>query len=267
MNDPDLARLLERALHETLDGDPVDVITLAARTRRRARRRSATRPARVVLTCAAAATVAIAGIGSLRSPVGATLFRPDGPAVVVTTPPATATGTTFRIPASVGFAPGELPAGLELLTDKGDEPEWPLITDQVCDSSKGTAGSVAARRVRYFEDKPARSVDLIVTGYPKRTGSTAFDAFTAQSGACTWLRRPTQVSARGLHGDDVWVGTTQGEGRVGGIGYAVVRYGDVIVSVTVRGRDLTPTQATASATRLVQVAADRARDQIPQAQS
>ncbi len=287
MNDIELASRLEEALHGTPDGDHVDVATLLAGTRRRARRqRTLQRTGLAMGSLAAVASVAVVAVTVTAGPqplverqtaagTPSTLAITVAPTRSASTAPRPGPsptpessrpldGNAFDIPVTVSLTKNEVPPGIRALPDSGELPDMTPIDGKNCNDNGPGPTSIAGRWFSWANNRGTALIDLTVTGYAAGTGAARFKNLVDDTGRCRWLFPPKAVGTAGLRGDGVWAGMASSP-QVGAIGHAAIRYGDVIIGVTVRDRQSTPRAAAALAKRLVQLAADRVHDQIPQA--
>jgi hypothetical protein len=173
-------------------------------------------------------------------------------------------GNAFPIPVTVNLTQDEVPSSIRPLPDDGETPNMTPIYGKNCNDNGPGATSIAGRWFTWTNRRDTAAIDLTVTGYATGTGPARFKDLVNDTGRCRWVTPKVPVSAAGLSGDGVWAGMGHSP-QMGALGHAAIRYGDVIIGVSVRDRQSTPRAAAALAKRLVQLAADRAHDQIPQA--
>lgn len=168
------------------------------------------------------------------------------------------------VPDDAALRPGDLGRPLVVLSDLGDYPKGPPVDGQGCgEPDPGDAVPSTRRAWMWAEESSNRLdqlvVDQVVTGWPPGDGPQVVDDIAAGTGWCRFLDDPAPVPPEELRGPVVWAATAPAAG--GGTGYAVVRLGDVVVSVSVDHPD-GEQAAVAEAQRLAGVAAGRVADSL-----
>jgi hypothetical protein len=161
------------------------------------------------------------------------------------------------------------PVRMALSQDLGQLRNIPVVMGQACDPlNPSGVGPVAGRSWSWRQVGVRQSqeidVDVTVTGWQAGNGSRAFAELVDNKGQCRFTSpQATRENAAGLPGDDSWVGSRSYNGLR--FGYAAVREGDAIVSVSVT-HPSGIAAAVALARHLVTPAAERlAAAQLPQA--
>ncbi len=302
-DDVELAALLEEALHDTLDGEPVDLARLVQGTRREARRARTARRAGLAVACAAsiaaAAVVVPAAIAHVQgrahslappatvsspSPIASSTPSPSAtPSRMpsATLPPPSLTDpaslddsqVAYPIPDSVAFRQADLPRPLPVLGfDSHQLRLQPAAPNQGCASPRTARDKapIAGRTWEWYERQsngPQMGVILAVTGYATGTGHARFEDAAKGRGDCTWSTPQRRAAVGNLGGDEAWAWT---EVRSPALsiyyGRVLVRVGDVLVGV-----EVTDASGTRPALRLAEQlatkAARRVADRIPHARS
>jgi hypothetical protein len=261
----DVTARLERALHAGLDDVPVDVGRLAARTRTGVRRAAVRRT--VATAAAAAAVVAVpvavaAGpfTGALGAPASGgvppsptpTVSAPQDPSPVpepTSTLPATAkvvpwqeaateedyTLVAYLVPKEVFPSDGDLPRPMAQMFSSGDYGGIPQVQGQRCNRPQVFPRAVAASAVSWADARndEALSVDVNVTGWAPGTGAERFAEIVDDSSRVCAFDQPFRPSSTDgmTAGDERFAATMSGNAAADG--WASVRVGDVIVSVSV----------------------------------
>ncbi|MGZ4602877.1 MAG: hypothetical protein ACXV0U_04670 [Kineosporiaceae bacterium] len=304
-DDVELAVRLEEALHDTLDGEPVDLARLVQGTRREARRARAARRVGLAVACAAsiaaAAVVVPAAIAHVQgrdrslAPPG-TLSSPSPSPIASSTPSPSDTPSrtpsptlpppsltdpaslgdseaAYPIPDSVAFRQADFPRPLPVLGfDSHQLRLQPAVPDQGCASPRTARDKapIAGRTWDWYErqsDQAQMGVILTVTDYAAGTGHARFEDAAKGRGDCSWSTPQRRAAVGNLGGDEAWAWT---EVRSPALsiyyGRVLVRVGDVLVGV-----EVTDPSGTRPALRLAEQlatkAARRVAHRIPHARS
>lgn len=247
----DVAERLERALHAGLDDVPVDVGRLAARTRTGVRRAAVRR---TVATAAAAVAVVAVPVAVAAGPFTGALGTPASETGSASpTPSASAPQDPSPSPSASDSGPAPSPSAATSEPDvvvspeptreemffSGDYGGIPQVQGQTCNRPQVFPRPVAgsARSWADAKDYEALSVDVNVTGWAPGSGADRFAEVVADSSeVCAFDRAFDPAPTTGMSaGDERFAARMPGNRMTNG--WASVRVGDLLVSVSVYDQD------------------------------
>jgi hypothetical protein len=141
----------------------------------------------------------------------------------------------YRIPPQVVLASSELPQPVTRQLDITDYGGNPVVSGQRCNRPVTTPRPVAGGQWSWFDagDSEAFAATLVVTGWAPGTAADRFQELVDNSSeVCAFDEPQTPASTTGMTAGDDYAAAT-GAGPQPPSGWAAVRVGDVIVSVSV----------------------------------